>query len=264
MHKRVILSINLLNLFYFIGYFFSEWQPSIYLRFILYINIMNNKIRWGILGCGNIAAKFAADLRLVANAELIAVGSRNQSAADEFARRFSALRSHEGYEDLVHDNEVDVIYVATPHGLHHEHVLLCIENKKAVLCEKAFAINRRQAKEMIDLAKERNVFLMEALWTKFLPNYTKVQQMVEDGKLGDISSVLVNFGFIPKKPLAPRIYDPRLGGGTLLDIGIYNVFVVMSVLGKPDIIEAYATLSSTGVDEQCAATFTYKEGAIAQ
>jgi predicted dehydrogenase len=225
---------------------------------------MNKKINWGILGCGNIAAKFAGDLKYVADSELVAVASRNKSAADEFAKRFSASHSHGSYEDLVNDKDVDVIYVATPHGLHHEHVLLCIENNKAVLCEKAFAINKKQAKEMIGAAKKKNVFLMEALWTKFLPNYSAVQKMLQEKKLGDIGSVLANFGFIPKTPHAARIYDPKLGGGTMLDIGIYNVFMVLSVLGKPDIIEASMTPASTGVDEQCAATLKYNNGAFAQ
>jgi predicted dehydrogenase len=225
---------------------------------------MNKKINWGILGCGNIASKFASDLKYVADSELVAVGSRNKSAADGFAKRFSASHNHGSYEDLVNDKDVDVIYVATPHGLHHEHVLLGIENNKAVLCEKAFAINKKQAKEMIDTAKKKNVFLMEALWTKFLPNYLAVQKMLQEKKLGDIGSVLVNFGFIPKQPVTARIYDPELGGGTMLDIGIYNVFIVLSVLGKPDVIEASMTPASTGVDEQCAATFKYNNGAFAQ
>jgi predicted dehydrogenase len=195
---------------------------------------------------------------------LLAVGSRNKSVADAFAKRFSVSRSHGSYEDLVSDKDIDVIYVATPHGLHHQQVLLCIENNKAVLCEKAFAINRRQTVEMIDAARAKNIFLMEALWTKFLPNYSAVQKMIAEKRLGDIRSVLVNFGFIPKKPVATRIYDPALGGGTMLDIGIYNVFMVLSVLGKPDAIEASMTPASTGVDEQCAATLKYNNGAFAQ
>jgi predicted dehydrogenase len=225
---------------------------------------MNKKIRWGILGCGNIAAKFASDLQYVTDAELIAVGSRNKQVADEFAKKFSATHSHGSYEELVTDKDVDVIYVASPHGLHFEHVLLCLKNKKAVLCEKAFAINQRQAKEMIAEAKRQNIFLMEALWTKFLPHYQVVQQMIGDKKLGEIKSMLINFGFIPRSPIAARIYDPKLGGGTLLDIGIYNVFTVLSVLGRPDSIEASMTPAATGVDEQCAATFQYNNGAVAQ
>lgn len=225
---------------------------------------MNHKIRWGILGCGNIAAKFASDLIYVNDAELVSVGSRSLLVADEFAKRFSAPHSHGSYEALVADKAVDVIYVATPHGLHHEHVLLCAENKKAVLCEKAFAINLKQTKDMLTAAVRNQVFLMEALWTKFLPNYAAVQKMLQEGMLGDIRSMQTSFGFIPKTPHAARIYDPKLGGGTILDIGIYNVFMVMAVLGKPEAIEACMTPAHTGVDEQCAITFRYGNGAIAQ
>jgi predicted dehydrogenase len=133
-----------------------------------------------------------------------------------------------------------------------------------VLCEKAFAMNSRQAREMVETAKAKNVFLMEALWTKFLPHYQLVMGMLRKGDLGDIRSLLVNFGFRPTEPIADRIYNPQLGGGTMLDIGIYNVFIALSVLGKPDGIEAVMTPAHTGVDEQCAITFTYKNGAMAQ
>jgi predicted dehydrogenase len=222
------------------------------------------KIRWGILGCGNIAKKFASDLRYVEGAELMACGSRSQSVADEFAKQFTIPHSHNSYEALVNDSDVDVIYVASPHGLHHEHVLLCLRSGKAVLCEKAFALNSPQANEMINEAKKRNIFLMEALWSKFTPQYNIVQQMIKDGELGEIQSMLMNFGFIPEPPFPTRLYEPALGGGSLLDIGIYNVFYILSVLGRPDIIEASMTPASTGVDEQCAATFRYKDGKIAQ
>ncbi|HVM87485.1 MAG TPA: Gfo/Idh/MocA family oxidoreductase [Puia sp.] len=222
------------------------------------------KIRWGILGCGNIARKFASDLQFVEGAELIAAGSRSQAAADEFCKKFGIAHSHGSYEALVNNNEVDVIYVASPHGLHHQHTLLCLKHKKAVLCEKAFAINNKQAKEMIAVAKEEKVFLMEALWTKFTPQYNIVQQIIKKEELGEIQSMFANFGFIPAPPFPARLYNPALGGGSLLDIGIYNVFYVLSVLGRPDIIEASMTPANTGVDEQCAATFRYNNGAIAQ
>jgi predicted dehydrogenase len=225
---------------------------------------MQKKIRWGILGCGHIAKKFDSDLQDVEGAELIAAGSRNQATADEFCATFSIPHSHGSYQALVKDGEVDVIYIASPHGLHHEHALLCMQNKKAVLCEKAFAINSRQAEEMIAAAKQHKVFLMEALWTKFTPQYNVVQQMIRQGDLGDLQSVLVNFGFVPVPPFSDRLFEPALGGGSLLDIGIYNVFITLSVLGRPDIVEACMIPASTGVDEQCAATFRYKNGAIAQ
>ncbi len=222
------------------------------------------KIRWGILGCGKIARKFAADLRLVEDAELMAVGAREQSTAAAFAKDFPAKYVHGNYEELVSNAEVDVIYVATPHGLHHEHVMLCLKHKKAVLCEKAFAINYREAKEMIDFAKAQNTFIMEAFWTRLLPHYLKMKDMIAQSKVGKIKYLNAEFGFIPTPPFPTRLYQPSLGGGALLDIGVYPVFLALDVLGKPDHIDAVMTPASTGVDEQCAITFTYHNGAIAQ
>jgi predicted dehydrogenase len=222
------------------------------------------KIRWGILGCGKIARKFAADLKLVEDAELIAVGAREESTAAAFANDFPAKYTHGSYEALVSNSEVDVIYVATPHGLHHEHVMLCLKYKKAVLCEKAFAINYRQAKEMIDFAETQKTFLMEAFWTRFLPHYLKMKDLIDQGKIGRINYLNAEFGFKPTPPFPERLYDPSLGGGALLDIGVYPIFLALDVLGKPDHINAVMTPASTGVDEQCAITFTYKEGVIAQ
>ena len=221
------------------------------------------KIRWGILGCGRIARKFASDLSLVPDTELVAVGSRNKESADQFVSEFNARFVHYSYEELVQNTEVDVIYIATPHGLHHQHVLLCLRHHKPVLCEKAFALNSRQAEEMISLAQANKVFLMEALWTKFLPNYQLLMQWVRDGKLGAIQNVLINFGFVPSPPIPQRVFDPALGGGTLLDIGIYNVFIALSVLGKPDVVEASMTPADTGVDEQCCVLLKYDNGAMA-
>ncbi len=221
-------------------------------------------IRWGILGCGKIARKFAADLRLVEDAELVAVGARTLATAQSFAKDFPAKHVHDNYEALVSNLEVDVIYVATPHGLHHEHVMLCLKHKKAVLCEKAFAINYRQAKEMIDFAKAQNTFIMEAFWTRLLPHYLKMKELIADGKVGKIKYLTAEFGFIPTPPFPQRLYDPALGGGALLDIGVYPIFLALDVLGKPDHIDAVITPAPTGVDEQCAIQFQYKNGAIAQ
>ena len=221
-------------------------------------------IRWGILGAGRIARKFASDLRLAENCELMAIGSRSQQSADEFNKEFPVQYCHYSYEELAQNPEVDVIYIATPHNLHYENTLLCLQHSKAVLCEKPFAMNSRQAIEMIKLAKEKKLFLMEALWTKFHPHYIKSLEMVQQGLLGEITSVLVNFGFKPNPPVPARLFDPLLGGGTVMDIGIYNVFIAMSVLGKPDHIEATMTPASTGVDEQCAILFRYKNGVLAQ
>jgi len=222
------------------------------------------KIRWGILGCGKIAAKFAEDLKLVDGAELSAVASRNGENARKFAKSHGAVHALDNYLDLAQHSNVDVIYIASPHSHHHEHTLLCLNQGKAVLCEKAFAINGHQAREMVDTAIAKNCFLMEAFWTKFLPHYQLVMAKIHKGELGEIKSLLVNFGFRPTEPLADRIFNPELGGGSMLDIGIYNVFLALSVLGKPDGIEATMTPAHTGIDEQCAVTFTYQNGAIAQ
>ena len=223
-----------------------------------------SKIRWGILGCGRIARKFAADLRLVEDAELTAIASRNKETLELFAKDFPCKHLHNNYEALAANDEVDVIYVATPHSHHCEHTMLCLNHDKAVLCEKAFAINGRQASEMIKTAKERKIFLMEALWTKFLPHYKKLQELLQQKTLGDIKSVLVNFGFKTSDKSPQRLFDPLLGGGSLLDIGIYNVFMALSILGKPDVIEATMIPSPTGVDEQVAVLFKYNSGAMAQ
>lgn len=225
---------------------------------------MNKKIRWGILGAGRIAQKFASDLKLVEDAEVFAIASRGQSNAAIFADLYPAALQYDNYEDLVQNPEVDIIYIATPHGLHYEHTLLCIQHGKAVLCEKAFALNVRQAREMISTARARKVFLMEALWSKFIPSWQKMMEMIANGKLGEIKNVLINFGFIPQEPVADRVFNPSLGGGTLLDIGVYNIFYALSVLGRPDHIEASMTPAATGVDEQCAVLFRYKNGAMAQ
>ncbi len=213
------------------------------------------KIRWGILGCGKIARKFAADLKLVEDAELIALGARTQATAEAFAKDFPAKHIHGSYEALVSNPEVDVIYVATPHGLHHEHVMLCLKHKKAVLCEKAFAINYREASEMIEYAKAQNTFIMEAFWTRLLPHYIKMKELIAQGKLGKIKYLNADFGFKPVPPFPSRLYEPVLGGGALLDIGVYPIFLALDVLGKPDHIDAVMTPASTGVDEQCAITF---------
>lgn len=220
-------------------------------------------VRWGILGCGKIARKFAADLKWVQQAQLVAVAAREQEKALAFAKEFNVVFSFGSYEALAQSTEVDVIYIATPHSHHYQHTLLCLQNNKAVLCEKAFAINAREASEMIALAQQRRVFLMEAFWTRFLPHYQLVKKMLAEGTLGKLRYLYAEFGFKPTPPVSPRLYDLQLGGGSLLDIGVYPVFLALDVLGKPDEISARMTASATGADEQCAIQFYYRDGAIA-
>lgn len=224
---------------------------------------MAKKINWGILGCGKIARKFASDLRLVEDAQLLAVGSLDRSRGEEFASAFNASRIYTDYESLASDPEVDVIYIATPHGFHYEHAMICLKNKKAVLCEKAFALNTKHAAEMIRYAKSQHVFIMEAFWTKFLPQYQKAIGIINAGTIGDIRWIQADFGFNAGDPPAQRLIDPRLGGGSLLDIGIYPVFLAQSILGKPTEIHASMTPYQTGVDEQCVMTMKFQNGALA-
>jgi predicted dehydrogenase len=222
------------------------------------------KIKWGILGCGRIAGKFASDLKLVEDAELVALGSRSMEKARAFADSYPAKNIYGSYEQLAADPDVDAIYIATPHSHHHEHTLLCLQHNKAVLCEKAFAINARQASEMIAAARNKQVFLMEALWSRFLPHFDVVKKMVEGGQIGKLMSMQVNFGFKPADPVPQRLFDPKLGGGTLLDIGIYNVFFVHAFMGIPDEIQAIMKPAPSGVDEQLAVQFRYNDGRVAQ
>ncbi|HMG93829.1 MAG TPA: Gfo/Idh/MocA family oxidoreductase, partial [Chryseolinea sp.] len=192
------------------------------------------KIRWGILGCGKIARKFAADLKLVKDAALVAVASRDEQRAKEFSEAYNAQIAFNSYEALVSSDKIDAIYIATPHGFHHEHALICLNHKKAVLCEKALALNSWQVKEMIETSKTNKVFLMEAFWTKFLPQYQAVNDLINQGAIGKLKLIQADFGFLAETPTPQRLYDPKLGGGALLDIGIYPVFLALSLLGRPD------------------------------
>lgn len=209
-----------------------------------------DKIRWGILGCGKIANKFASDLRLVDDAELLAVASRDQEKANKFSQEHGSKLFFNTYEELVACPEVDVIYVATPHGFHHEHVLLCLNHKKAVLCEKAFGLNAREVDEMVATAKNNHVFLMEAFWTKFLPQFGELQKVIQSGEIGALKMIQADFGFRAAVPPPQRLYDPRLGGGALLDIGIYPVFLAVTLLGRPVEVNAVMSPYPSQVDEQ--------------
>lgn len=221
------------------------------------------KIRWGILGTGSIAHKFASDLKFVENAELVAIGSRSVENAKVFGEKFEVPVSFGSYEELAKCDEIDIVYIATPNNFHHPNTLLCLNNGKAVLCEKPFALNAKQATEMINLAHRKNLFLMDALWTKFLPHYRKMIEIVKSGSLGDIKVVLANFGFQANAEPHSRLLNPELGGGSLMDIGIYNVFTALDILGKPDEINVSINSTEQGIDEQCAVIFRYSNGAMA-
>ncbi len=221
-------------------------------------------IKWGILGPGKIARKFAAGLADVNNAQLYSVGSRSIDRAREFAKETDAVKYFGSYEEMLTDKNLDVVYVATPHVFHHEHTLLCLKHKKAVLCEKPFAMNVTQVEEMIATAKREKVFLMEALWTQFLPHFRFVIEVVKSGKYGKVKNLKADFGFNAPFDAEGRLFNKALGGGSLMDIGIYPVFAAMSILGKPETISSSANLCSTGVDEDCSIVFHYKNDVAAE
>ena len=217
----------------------------------------NKTIRWGIIGLGNIAHKFATDLATIENAALVAVASRSQENATEFAKKYNSKKAYNSYLDLAKDAEVDAVYIATPHSFHKEHTILCLKNKKAVLCEKPFAMNLQEVEEMIAVAKENNVLLMEALWTYFLPHYTYVLESLKNEKFGKLLKLEADFGFSRAFDNDSRLFKKEVGGGSLLDIGIYPIFAALSTLGKPNSIEAAATFFNNGVDSECNMIFNY-------
>ncbi|MEO7210878.1 MAG: Gfo/Idh/MocA family oxidoreductase [Chitinophagaceae bacterium] len=223
-----------------------------------------NSIRWGIMGCGRIARKFASDLALVSGAELYAIATHNKENALDFSAKFPSKFVYHAYEEMLKNEEIDIIYIATTHNFHFDNTMLCLRYGKAVLCEKAFAENTEQAKEMIASARDKKLFLMEALWTRFLPHFLKMQETITSGMIGEVKTMLNSFGYIPTADAPERLWKKELAGGSLLDIGVYTIFMALQVLGKPDYVQSQMTISSTGVDAQCAMIFSYKNGAIAQ
>lgn len=224
---------------------------------------MTTRFRWGILGPGNIAAKFAAGVAALDDQEVTAVGSRTQASADRFADRFAIVRRHVGYEGLATDPNVDAIYVATPHNFHREHTLLALRNGKHVLCEKPFAINAAEAKEMVAVARRQKLFLMEAMWSRFLPILVEARTLIAAGAIGKVQMIQADFGFRASFNPASRLFDPALGGGALLDVGVYPISLAMMVLGQPDRIAAIAALGATGIDENTGILLGFPGGEVA-
>ncbi|GAA3618254.1 Gfo/Idh/MocA family protein [Flavivirga jejuensis] len=214
-------------------------------------------INWGIIGLGNIANKFAQDLLTIEDAQLYAVASRSQEKADAFATKYNAIKSYNSYEALVNDPNIDAVYIATPHALHKENTLLCLEKGIPVLCEKPFAMNAEEVSIMISKAKEKNVLLMEALWTNFLPHYQYVLNELNNKTYGNILKLEADFGFYREFDESSRLFRKSLGGGSLLDIGIYPIFAALSTLGIPQDIKADATFFENGADSSCNMVFKY-------
>lgn len=222
------------------------------------------KIKWAIIGLGKIANKFAQDLALVEGAELLAVvSSCSQTKADEFAHRYGAKYALVGYENIVSlRNEIDVVYIATPHVFHFENTIMCLKHKINVLCEKPLAMSLTQVETMINSARENGCFLMEAMWTRFMPSFLFMEQLLAEGSIGTPLSTRSDFGFASIFNPNSRVFNKALGGGSLLDVGIYPALLALSVLGYPQKLVATARFSVTGIDETCSAILTHKNGEI--
>ncbi|MDQ1736153.1 MAG: hypothetical protein QOH56_2404 [Pseudonocardiales bacterium] len=217
-------------------------------------------LRWGVIGTGGIAGQFVADLELLPTASVTAVGSRAQDTADRFGDRFGIGRRYPDWQQLVTDDGVDAVYVATPHPMHHEAALLAIEAGKAVLVEKAFTVNAVQAQELVDRARARGVFLMEAMWTRHLPHIAAIRSMLADGRLGELCTLTADHGQWFADDPNHRLFNPMLGGGALLDLGVYPISFASMVMGTPERVMSMSDPAFTGVDGQVSILLGYSGG----
>jgi dihydrodiol dehydrogenase / D-xylose 1-dehydrogenase (NADP) len=224
---------------------------------------MSKKINWGIMGTGMVARWFAEGLGYSEESKLIAVGSRSVSKAKDFAKVFRIPQKYSSYDELVQDKDIDVVYVATPHTFHKANSILALKAGKAVLCEKPFTINAHEAKELVQYARIKKLFLMEAMWTRFIPAVIKLKELLQSEIIGELRMLVADLGdrveFDPKH----RVFDPELGGGALLDVGVYPVSMASMIFGKPEKVTSFAHFGKTSVDEQEAILFGYTDGRLA-
>jgi len=221
---------------------------------------MSDKIRWGLIGLGLISRKFAKGLAFVPDAEVYAVASRSQEKADAFGAEFGAANCYGSYEDLANDPNVDVAYIGTPNNYHLEHTLLCLKAGKHVLCEKPFAVNAKEAQVMIDCAREKNLFLMDAFWTRYFPAMVKLRELLADKVIGDVMLVTADFG--GRGPVVPekRHFNPDLAGGAMLDVGSYCLQFASMIYGKqPQDIVSQVAIGETGIDELSVVVCKYSD-----
>lgn len=225
----------------------------------------SNLFNWGIIGPGRIARKFIQGIDVLDDANLYAVASRNKQRAEDFAKVYNSDKIYTDYSDLINDPAVDAVYIATPHRFHFDQVLLALNAGKPVLCEKPITVNSIQLSKLIETAKQNNVFLMEALWTRYLPIYQTVRKWLDEGQIGEVKLLNSTFGYSFKRNLEDRQLNHELAGGALLDLGIYQVAISQWVMGKnPVKFSANAYLGETNVDEMTAVTLEYDNGAISQ
>jgi predicted dehydrogenase len=220
-------------------------------------------VKWGILGTGKIAKRFMQAAFYVPDAQVVAVGSREQHTADQFGAQFGVPQRYGSYDALIGDPEVEIVYVATPHTLHAENTLAALQAGKHVLCEKPFTVNAPQAEQVIQAARAAGKFVMDGMWTRCFPVVREIIRRIKTGELGEICYLQADFGFRPEFNPTSRLFAPELGGGALLDVGVYPVALAFLVLGAPKQIVSHATLGATGVDELCSMLFLYDNGAQA-
>jgi len=225
---------------------------------------MKEKIGWGIMATGTIANKFCDGLKILDDARIVAVASRSLDKARDFGSKHGIEHAYGSYEELVNDPEVDIVYIATPHPFHFEGAMLCLKAGKAVLCEKPFTLNAREAETLIGYARKKGLFLMEAMWTRYLPAIVKVREWLEQGSIGEIRFLKADFGYRCSWDPEGRLLNPELAGGALMDVGIYPVSFTSMVYGsQPQSIKSMAHIGETHVDEQFAVLFGYEGGKIA-
>jgi predicted dehydrogenase len=224
--------------------------------------ITSDTIHWGILAPGNIAHQFADGLKATPGAKLLSVGSRSREKADAFADKYDAPKRHASYEALAADPDVHVIYIATPHPGHKEAALLCLAHGKAVLCEKPFTVNAKEAEEVIQSARAKDLFLMEAMWSRFFPAMAHVRKLLNDGAIGEPLMLQADFGFRAGVDPNSRLFSPALAGGGLLDVGVYPVSLSSMIFGTPSQIAGVAKIGETGVDELAAMSLLHPGGQV--
>ncbi len=218
--------------------------------------------RWAILGAGHIAEKFSESLKVCQQAELYAVASRSLDKAENFRKDFGFKKAYGSYEEMLADPSVDIVYIATPNNLHFEHTMMSLNAGKAVLCEKPFGLNKSQADQMIRIAQEKKLFLMEALWSRFLPSILKVKKEIEAGRIGTPKVLQAEFGFKAEYNENSRLFNPSLGGGSVFDIGIYPLFLSLYLFGYPTEIKAISIHAPTGTDMTTSMLLKHKNGEI--
>lgn len=221
-------------------------------------------IKWGIIAPGTIANAFAKEINNSQDGKLVAVYGRNLDKAKRFSEKYNIDNYYSDINEFLNDDNIDAVYIATPHNYHMEYAIKCIRAKKHILCEKPFSYNYKTSKEVLELAKENNIFIMEALWTLFLPAIKQAKKWIEENKIGKVKLITANFGFKSEEDINSRLYNPNLAGGALLDVGIYPILFSNYIIGdKPIEIKANATMTRTNVDETDAISFKYTDGEVA-